>query len=367
MATWIYYVVPMERGKQLPDLALGKRWPHRLLQAMPLSWKRRYLLRQSGGELGCESFDLTGHLRNSRRFLLVWPERGEDLLSAFPALLALRAAIGKDAVYLNLCSSEMAAQVADLFPEEQILSWSREDLAWHEPSLKAVTESARVFSPQTSINLMRSCPSVIKAVVKASGAELRMAVDGQDDWPYVNMRVQGETDSPLAGHYFQLLNPWRYAGFAVREQWPSLPSDAGQQQDAAITWADSGALPEQTWLYLHDASDKTRPLDDDLYSWLWEKIQMREPEEAAIAMAVVNSPDKSVAREGKWRSIPILKAAGLSGFSSLVSLARGVAAFQGEGLHLASLSDVRCLAFLRREEARYDVSNWNPLFEVEWI
>ena len=93
MALWIYYVVPMERVKQLPDLALGKRWPHRLLQAMPLSWKRSYLLRQSGGELGCESFDLTEHLRKSRRFLLAWPERGEDLLSAFPAMLAgIRAA-----------------------------------------------------------------------------------------------------------------------------------------------------------------------------------------------------------------------------------------------------------------------------------
>jgi hypothetical protein len=357
----------MERVKQLPDLALGKRWPHRLLQAMPLSWKRRYLLRQSGGELGCESFDLTGHLRNSRRFLLVWPERGEDLLSAFPALLALRAAIGRDAVYLHLSTSDMTALVADLFPEEQILSWSRKNLAWHEPSLKAVTESARVFSPQTSINLMPSCPSVLKAVVKASGAELRMAVDGRDDWPYVNMRVQWKTDSPLAGHYFQLLNPLRYAGFTVREQWPSLPSDADRRRNAAKTWADSGSLPEQTWLYLHDALDETRPLDDDLYSWLWEKIQMREPEEVAIAMAVLNPPDKPVAREGKWRNVPILKTEGLSGFPSLVSLARGVAAFQGVGLHLSALSDVRCLAFLRREEARYDVSNWNPLFEVEWI
>jgi len=369
----------MARTKQLPDMALATRWPHRFLDLLPASWKRGYLLRQSGGESAGEVFTLTEKLHGAKRFLISWPEKGENLLIAYPAMRVLREATGPDAVYVHLVSAGLAAAVAELFPGEQILSWSRTELAWHEPSVQAIKTSLQVFAPQVSLNLMHPVPSVLSALIKASGAGLRMALSvpgaeaGADSAalltetePYANVQLQAALGSPWAGHYFQFLNSWRYAGFSMQETWTAFGND-GDASGITEAWAGSNASPEQTWLYIHDVSDTSRTLDDDFYSWLWEKIQMRETEDVSIVMVVLNSIGTSLVREGRWRNVPVLKASSLSEYSSLVSPARGVAAFQGWGLHMASLAEVRCLALLRREEAAYDVSKWNPLFEVEWV
>ena len=358
----------MEPKKQPPDLALGLRWPHRLLQLFPVSWKRNYLLRKSGGEAGQESFDLCAQLRKSKRFLIVWPERSEELLVAFPAIRVLRETTGGDSVYAHLVPAELTPLIADLFPGEQILSWMREELAWHEPSIQATLGALIAFSPEMTVNLMRPCPTVVKALVKASGAALRMAVDGENARPYANMLVQSEADSPLATHYFQILNSWRYADFVVKEQWPVLQPDPEQRHDAAEAWALSGAAPENTWLYIHDAFNASRPLNDELHAWLQERIQAQDAGEPSIAVVVFNPPDAHpIFREGVWLKTPVLKASSLSEFLSIAGLARGVAAFQGAGLHIASLTDVGCLAFLRREESAYDASTLNKLFTVDWI
>ncbi len=354
------------RAKQFPDLALGRKWPHRILQWFPSSWKRDYLLRQSGGEEAAESFNLTDQLQGAKKFLIVWPEKAENALIAFAAVRALRAAMGEDAVRAHLVPSALSETIADLFPGEQILSWSREELAWHDSSVQASKASLRVFAPEVSINLMHPGASVISALVKASGAGLRMAFSDPDREAYANVRLQPGSESSWASAYFQFLNPWRYAGIAVEETWPSLESEA-ESPSVAEAWAVSGAAPERTWLYIHDASDSSRVLDDDFYSWLWEKIQMRDAEDVSIVLAVLNPPEGTLVREGRWRNVPVLKASGTAEFGGLVSLARGVAAFQGAGLHVAGLSDVRCLAFLRHDEAAYDVSGWNKLFGVEWI
>ncbi len=356
----------MAQNKQLPDLALGKRWPHNLLQMFPAGWKRRYLLRKSGGDTASPVFNLTESLNTAKRFLLIWPERAEDVLLAFPAMRVLRETTGTDSVYAHLCRADLTPLIADLFPGEQLLSWTREDLAWHEPAVQSEAESLRTFSPDISINLMRPSPTVIKALVKASGAPLRMAVD-DGDAAYANLRVKAEPDSSLASLYFQFLNSWRYAGLNPQEHWPRLPFDADERQDAAEAWAASGASPERTWLYVYNPEDTAHPLDDDLYVWLWEKIQTRESSEVFMGLVVLNAPNNLVARDGKWRDVPVVKSSRLSSFSSIVDMARGVAAFQGPGLHIASLTDVRCLAFLKREESAYDVSDLNKMFTVEWI
>jgi len=366
----------MARAKQLPDLALGKRWPHRLLHLFPQGWKRDYLLRQSGGEDAKGAFDLTERLKDAKKFLVVWPEGGEKLLIAFPAVRALRDVTGPGSVYAHLVPAGWSGLVADLFPGEQILSWSREELAWHEPSVQAAKLSLQAFAPQVSVNLMHPSPMIVSALVKASGANLRMAFSHTIEKseagahtemdPFANVRIQARAESPLAGQYFQFLNPWRYAGFSVEERWPHFESDSDSFQVSEI-WKGSNAIPEQTWLYVYDSSDASRVLDDDFYSWLWERVQARESEDVSIALVVLNPSHASVVREGRWRNVSVLKASGLSEFVSLLSMSRGVAAFHGLGLHIASLADVRCLAFLQKGEAAYDVSNWNPLFEVEWV
>ena len=353
----------MERKNPLPDLALGRRWPHRLLQILPVSWKQRYLLRQSGGESGLGSFDLGTRLQEAKRFLIVWPERAEDLLIAFSAIKTLRETTGADSVYAHLVPEESVPLIADLFPGGQILSWTREELAWHEPSIQATLSALCNFSPDMSVNLMHPCPMVVKALVKASGAALRMSMEGGDARPYANLQVQANAESPLATRYLQILDTWRYAGFVLHEHWPSLQPDAGQRQDATEAWALSGAAPENTWLYVHNAS---KPLNDELYSQVREKIQARDSGDVSIALALFN-PSSPVMREGQWRNVPVLEGSSLSEFMSLAGLARGVAGFNGPGLHIASLTDVRCLAFLGREDAAYDVSGHNKLFEVDWV
>ncbi len=357
----------MASQKTLPDLALGRRWPHKFLQVMPASWKQQYLVRKSGGENGSENFTLVKPFAEANRFLIAWPEKREDVLIAFSALRALHAATGRDAVYAHLAADELLPMIRDLFPGDQVLGWKREDLAWHEPSVQAVCESLGVFSPQIAVNLMQPCPLVVQALVKASGAGLRMALDAQMEWPYSNMRLEAATHSSMAAHYFQILNPWRYAGFSPEEKWAKLLPDEGQMQDAANAWAAAGAASEENWLYVHDASNPSRPLDDDLYSWLWERIHTRDAEEVGIVLAVVNPATRIFAPEGMWRNVPVLKPADFSDMLGIVSSARGVSGFQGWGIHCASLADVRCLAFLESDQSLYDVSAFNPLFEVEWI
>ena len=115
-----------------PDLALALHGPRRLLQLFPASWKRNYLLRHSGGREDTGRLSLPDQLLAAKRILIVWPERGEDLLMAFPAIESLRRVAGEDAVFAHLAPSELNWLLADFFPAGQILSWTREELAWHQ-------------------------------------------------------------------------------------------------------------------------------------------------------------------------------------------------------------------------------------------
>jgi len=345
-----------------PDLALALHGPRRLLQLFPASWKRNYLLRHSGGREDTGRLSLPDQLLAAKRILIVWPERGEDLLMAFPAIESLRRVAGEDAVFAHLAPSELNWLLADFFPAGQILSWTREGLAWHAPAVQALVDSLQTFSPEMSINLMDPCPSVLRAAVRASGAQLRLAMESTPTWPYANIRVQTESETPLAGRYFRILDSWRYAGFEPSEQWPVLPVEAEQRQDGEEAWKLSGAAPESTWLFAHDVADVSRTLDDDLYEQVWEQIQSADSGEVSIALALLNAPSQGIGREGRWRDVPLLKASGLLEFSALAGLARGVAAFQGIPLHIASFSDVRCLALLREDETAYDTSAWNKAF-----
>ena len=356
----------MAKDKQLPDLALGKSWPHVLLQMFPLEWKRRYLLRKSSREKANKSFNLAETLQDAKHFLIIWPERAQDALIAFAAMRVLRDAISASSVHVHLCPMDLKALIADLFPGEQLLSWPRTELAWHEPAIQTLAKSLRACSPDVSINLMRPGSSIIRALVRNSGAHLRMGVD-EGDTPYENLRVKSDSDSSLASLYFQFLNPWRYAGFGFQEQWPRLQFNPVQRQDATEVWKSAGMEPEKTWLYVHNLEVASRPLDDDFYLWLWEKIQAHESAEVSIALVVLNATEKLGPLEGRWRDVPVIRTASLSNFSGVVDMACGVAAFQGPGLHMASLTDAHCLAFLKREESAYDVSDWNKKFMVEWI
>ncbi len=341
--------------------------PHRLLHAMPGAWKRRYLLRQSGGIQGCDAFNLAERLKKTQRLLVAWPTRAEDMLLAVPAVKSLREALGEGVVFGHLAEAALGPFLSGLFPGVPLIAWDQGSLAWHEPAVQNCLASLRAFNPDTALGLLDPFPPVLQALVKASGAGVRIAIDPKHvSWPYANVRIASDPSAPLAGRYFQPLGLWRYAGFPAEERWSRIQPDDSQRKAVAENWAASGSAPEQTWLYLH-ATASGPALDPGLHALLREKIQKREQGNFALGLLHWNSSGEELQREGVWRESPLLTADGLGALLGIMDGARGVVAFQGPALHFASLAEVPCLALLRKEEKAYDVSPWNPLFAVSEV
>ncbi len=354
----------MSQKKPLPRLTLGNRLPYRFLEILPQSWKHRYLLRQSGGDVDCGVFDLSKKLQALRRLLIVWPERVEEMLLAVPTVKALSEALGNGATCAHFAEVRTVPFLSGLFPAAPLVGWDRGSLAWHEPAVQTALASLRAFHPDAAICWLNPFPSVLQAVVKASGAGIRIAFESVGTWPYANVEMAPDAENPLPARYFHCLALWRYAGFSPQEKWARIQSDAEQRRDAADKWAGALAQPEQTWLYLHlsDGQD----LDDALHAQLSLCLQAHEA--AGFRLGWVEwAAAASGPGEGAWRGAPSLQASGWSNLLALIEGVRGVLAFQGAALHFASLAEVRCLALLRRSEAAYDASRWNRLFQPAWV
>jgi hypothetical protein len=258
--------------------------------------------------------------------------------------------------------------LAGLFPSEPLVAWDRESLAWHEPAVQTGLASLRAFNPEVAISLLAPYPAVLQALLKASGAALRVAVDAQTPWPFANVRLENDASSYLPARYFQVLSLCRYAGIPAREGWTRIQSGTPQREAAAKEWAKAGRAPERTWLWLQEPGSK-KPPDAAWLGHLREKIREREKGEFDLAVVSWNHGfSKGGAARGEViREVPVLAASTPGEFLGLLDGARGLAAFHGVGLHFASLAEIQCLAFLRREEAAYDVSAWNPMFRAAWL
>ena len=358
--------LPPKPPKRLPDLTLGKKFPRLLLNFFPKKWKRNHLVEKSGGAHEPRELSFVEHFRTARKFILAWPERPEEILLAFPAARALFNALPEESEYLHLCEAKNAALVQGLFPGT-LVEWKESEIAWHEPKVKSLVKNLRAFAPDTILMLGYSpYPTVLQAALRATEAPVRIAWESAAGEPFANTRLQADEATPLAARGFQCLSLWRYAGYAPREEWMRIQGDSESGLETAERWARKRASPENTWLYIHDASSG-RPLDDRLFSALEEKISARDVPGFTLGAAIWNPDNKDVPREGGWLNAPLFIESDLPGLLGVLEGARGTLAYHSFGLHFASLLEVRCLALLKPEEALYDASSVNKLFEVEWV
>lgn len=360
----------MPEEKRLPDLALGKRYPTRLLNLLPKAWRRHHLETKSRPPEDPETsgeFSFTDHFRDARRLLIAWPERAEDILVAFPAARALVEALPEGTECAHLCEARQASLVQDLF-QGTVLEWRDSEIAWHEPAMQHLTRSLTAVAPDTVLVLAQDpYPLVLQAALRAARARAVIGWEGAISAPYANIRLSAEAGTPRAARCFQALGLWRYAGLTPREDWTRLQPDPARARSAADVWARHRAAPETTWLYVHDVQDANRPLDAALHARLEERIRARDGGAFTLGALLWNPWNRQVAREGAWLDAPVFGESDLGGLLALLDGTRGVAAFQGFGLHFAALADTRVLALLKRNEAGYDSSGLNPLFETEWV
>ncbi len=356
----------MPGGDTNTDLILGTRFPQRLLNALPAGWKRKHLLRKSSNKRTAETFHFSTDLRDARKLVFAWPDRSEEILIAFPAARAVIDALPSGTECVHLCETADRDLVQGLFPHA-VLDWSRGALPWHDPPMRTLVSNLRRFGPDTTISFSRApIPLPLQAALRSSGAKVRIAWEGAMDAPYANTFLQPDPATPLAARFFQCHTLWRYAGINPQERWLRITPDTGRHLEALEEWESKRATPATTWLFVQDAATG-RPLTRDLFQTLRERIRARHPEKFTLGAVVWNPGGGDVPREGPWHDAPVFGEPDFSSMLAALEGARGVIAFNGFGLHFASLAEVRCLALLTHDEAIYDSSKLNPLFEVEWM
>jgi hypothetical protein len=356
----------MPEEKRLPDLTLGKRFPRMLLNFFPRDWKRRHLVEKSGGDHEPEDLDFSEHFRSTRKLVLAWPARPEEILLAFPAARALFDSLAADTDCLHVCEARSSALVQGLFPGV-VVEWKDSETAWYEPAMQSLARNLRAYGPDTLLILSQTpYPTVLQAVLRATRAPVRIGWENAVGAPFANTRLVADASTALPARGFQCLGLWRYAGFAPREEWMRIQSDEETRLLSANEWAHKRAAPENTWLYVHEVA-AGRSLDDALFSYLEEKIAAREVPGFTLGAVLWNPGGLDVPRAGAWLDAPIFNESDFPGLLSVLEGARGAIAFNGFGLHFASLVETRCLALLKPDEALYDASGVNKMFEAEWI
>lgn len=346
------------------DLALGTTFPARLLNALPGGWRRRHLIRASGGETEPEGSALTERFRSARKVLLAWPSDPVSILLAFPAARSLVDVLPAGTECLHLCEASCASLVQGLFPNA-VLVWDAPRLAWHDAATKVLTRNLRGFAPDITVAFsVAHYPTVLQAALRASGARVRIGWDGATNAPFVNASLSAEGATPLAARFFRCLDLWRYAGFAPRTQWTWLRPDTGRHEEAVREWETRRADPGSTWLFVQDAAD-IDALDADLFEELRARIAAREPGRFTLGAVLWNPSRKPVERRGGWMDAPVFNEADFSALLAALDGTRGVIGFHGFALHFASLVEVRCVALLKPSEGVYDATGLNPLFEAE--
>ncbi len=349
---------------QLPDLTLGTRFPARLLNAFPSGWKRRHLVKATGGEQEPEGIAFTEHLRATRRLLLAWPDHEIEILQAFPAARALVNALPPETECIHLCEAVHAPLVQGLFPNP-VLTWQRDTLAWHDKGMHALVASLTAFAPDTTLTFaLRPFPTVLQAALRASGARARIGWEHALSAPFINTRLQSDEATPYAARFFQCLDLWRYAGFTPRGQWTYLQPDIGRHEKALREWSMRRATPETTWLFVQDAAP-VNALDAVLFETLHAHISARETGPFTLGAVLWNPRQKAVARHGRWLDAPVFNETDFSALLAALDGARGVIGYHSFALHFASLTDVRTVALLGPYETRHNASGLNPRFEAE--
>lgn len=352
--------------KPLPEGTLGTGFPKRLLNFFPAGWKRHHLIEASGGEAEGESFAFTESLRTARRIVLAWSDDAIEILQAFPAARALVDVLPEDAEVAHLCEARNTSLVQGLFPGVAF-AWRRETLAWHDEPVQNLIADLRAFAPDITITFAQSpYPIVLQALLRASGARSRVSWETAMGAPFANTRLQSDTTTPRATRFFQCLDLWRYAGFTPRGQWTHLQPDVGRHEEALREWEVKRALPENTWLFVQDASNLTT-LDDALFDSLKEKITQRETSRFTLGAVIWNPELKPVSRQGQWLDAPVFNETDFSAFLAALDGARGAIGSHSFALHFASLVETRVVALLNTNESRHDATGLNPMFEVEWV
>jgi hypothetical protein len=345
---------------------MGTRFPARMLNGFTSAWKRRHLLKGSGGLGEPDGFDFTGHFRDARRVLLAWPADNVEILAGFPAARALVDALPPGTECVHLCESPGAALVQGLFPNA-VLEWKSTELAWHDPPMKALVRDLRAFAPDiVAVFAHAPYPTVLQAALRASGAPARIGWEGAVEAPFANTRLQANPATPLAARFFQCLDLWRYAGYTPRGQWTHLQSDMGRHAAALREWEAKRAIPETTWLFVQDAAN-VDALDADLFETLHEKLRLREEGRFTLGAVLWNPEMKPISRQGQWMDAPVFNESDFSALLAALDGARGVIGFHSFALQFASLVEVRCLSLLYPSESLYYATGLNPLFEVEWM
>lgn len=356
----------MAQAKPLPDLALGARFPARLLNAFPAAWKLRHLVRQSGGEAEAGERNFPGHLRGARRLLVAWPADPIEILMAYPAARALIEVLPAGSECMHLCETGTSALVQGLFPNA-VFEWRAGTLAWHDAATRAMVSNLRAFGPDITVTFSQApYPSILQAALRASGAGIRIGWEGAMSAPFANARLKPDAATPLPARFFGGLELWRYAGFAPHRRWTHLAPDTGRHDAAVREWEAKRAVPETTWLFVQDAA-RIEALDGDLYQELHRRISLREEGRFTLGAVLWNPSLKPVSRQGAWLDAPVFNEADFSSFLAAVDGARGAIGFHSFALHFASLIETRVVALLDPSESLYDATGLNPLFEVEWV
>ncbi len=350
----------------LPDLAMGTRFPARMLNAFPAAWKRRHLIRQSGGENEPEGFGFTERLRAARKLLIAWPADPVEILMAYPAARALVEVLPPGSECVHLCEASTSALVQGLFPNA-VLEWRAGALAWHDPPARALVANLRAFHPEITVVFSQApYPSILQAALRASGARIRVGWEGSLSAPFANARLKPDRATPLAARFFAGLDLWNYAGFAPRRRWTHLAPDTVRHDAALREWEAKRATPETTWLFVQDAS-RVEALDGDLYQELHRRISVREEGRFTLGAVLWNPVMKPISRQGAWLDAPVFNETDFSSFLAAVDGARGAIGFHSFALHFASLIETRVVALLDPSESLYDATGLNPMFEVEWV
>lgn len=348
--------------RRIPDLdrRIGKRWPSRFLNFLPVPQLWKYLVWRSGGDAPGPEFQLRKTMTDCRRILVVAPETFQETLVALPVIETIIHGV-KDVSVRLIAWPREAAFLSGVFGRDKVLTLEPEGFYLREPHFQELLKSIQAFRPDVTVNFRTHSPPLLHFLLRSSQAPVRVQLNADAPPPFANVTLAAGARPNHLRKYLQVLKLWDATGDPVACKWARLTASKENLEKATALLASKNLRPEKTALFLwQDQPERDQSL---LVRQAAESLKGQGKSLAVLhgtgSFPGATSPTPHVAAEFPTFA---MESTGLT--IALIAATAGVQGMNGPLLHLASLCEADVQGFFRAYDAPYDTAFLNPRLKL---
>jgi hypothetical protein len=343
---------------------LAKRWPYKLLNYFPATWKSCYLKKKSSEPaLEEEALSYRQTFSRMRRGLIFMPCDLTTVILSIPLVEFTHQLSGKMQISL-ICLPDFKGILKGFFPETEIVSIDSSLYYLGETYFNELCEKIKSLQPEFTMELVSDPHPLNLYLQKISGARIRLGM-GEENYPFMNITFSSSPLTNVFALYHKIAALWRNIRQEELSGLINIYPDPAYSTEINREITQAGLREKDFILFLWDERPELQTEQNYFINRLIQIRNSKLVSDMKLALAFREIDTKNITLPHYFSGkIPCFLHLSYGKMIALLSQSGLIMGFNTPVLHLANFCQQNIIGLFKEEDAPFNTSFAFPRFKV---